>query len=245
MSAALMVGANASGQIIFTDIEDLNITDLGVAEIDIDNNGTIDYTPAAGANAAAIYAGEANAFVGFDVGGYFYASNLSAGDIIDETSAFTSPSIRADLNFNGCYYSNSQFCDGVVDGFVGLAFQIDGNTHFGWMQVDVAADGSGFILKSYAYEATPDTAIAAGDDALSLEDNIIEGLTSFVANNALTISARNPLENVTIHAINGQVVVSQKLANTTETINLSALSTGVYIATVETEGKVKAIKFVK
>ncbi len=83
------------------------------------------------------------------------------------------------------------------------------------------------------------------DSVLSLADNTIEGLSTFVANNALTINARNPLENVTIHAINGQVVVSQKLVNTTETIDISALPTGMYIASVQTEGQVETIKFVK
>jgi len=86
--------------------------------------------------------------------------------------------------------------------------------------------------------------IMAGE-TLSLEDNTIEGFSSFVSDNILTLNSNTPLETVTIHSISGQEVISQKLSNTTETVDLNGLSTGVYIATVSVEGKLQAIKFIK
>lgn len=86
---------------------------------------------------------------------------------------------------------------------------------------------------------------AAIDSSLSLEDNNIEGLSSFVSNDILTIEARSPLENITIYNVLGQAVINKAGGNTTERVNLSNLKSGVYIATVQTEGKVTPIKFVR
>lgn len=80
---------------------------------------------------------------------------------------------------------------------------------------------------------------------LSVGDNTIEGLNSYVSNDVLSITARTPLENVTIHNILGQVVISKELASTSGNVNLNSLTSGVYIATVQTEGKAQTIKFVK
>ena len=254
LSAAALGCSIGQAQIVYTDIDDIDVFENGpLVELDIDGDSVQDLTALGVSSMTAIVAasiedGEAipnmNTIAGLYFDGYNYASNFEEGDVINADTNFIVPGQRAELNSNGCAYYNSQFCDGVIDGYIGFAFQINNETHYGWMRVDVAELGDGFIIKDFAYDATPEKEIEVGA-VLSLEDNLLEGLTSYVANNVLTINATNPLENVTIHTINGQVVVSQKLANTTETIDLGALSTGMYIATVETEGKVKAIKFVK
>jgi hypothetical protein len=244
MSAALLAGANASGQIIFTDIADVDVTATGALEIDLNEDGIVDFIASAGATAAVIFAEDTNAFVGFSAGSYNYASNLAQDAIIDATSPLSPDGGRVDLNFNGCAYDNSQFCGGVTDGYAGLVFKLSGNTHYGWMRLDLSADGSGFIVKSYAFNSVPDEAITAGQ-TLSLEDNKIEGFSSYVSNDVLTLNARIPMESLTIHNISGQELISRKLSNSTELIDLSALSTGVYIATVSVEGKLHAITFVR
>lgn len=54
-----------------------------------------------------------------------------------------------------------------VDGFAGLQFRIGGQTHFGWirLQMDVGAVTelpNRLTVRDWAYESSPDTAIAAG-----------------------------------------------------------------------------------
>lgn len=261
LSAAIMATAAVSGQNVFTDIDDVTLDAVTGGNIDIDLNqdGLIDYnlqiSVVAGGTSFTITPDAANnaggAFVGIAAAGFQYPFLLSADDVIDTSSGFTDPGARGDLNFYGCAYTNSQFCGDIVDGYIGLLFDFNGNNHYGWILLDSSVPPSpngntGTVtIRSYAFNATPEATVIVGDETLSLEDNAIEGLNSYVANDALTITARSPLENVTIHNLNGQVVVSQKLNNTTETVNLSALSTGMYIATVQTEGKVQAIKFVK
>jgi len=52
------------------------------------------------------------------------------------------------------------------EGFVGVRFQIDGNTHYGWIAFEGTWDPPGWSegrIAGWAYEDVPDTAIAAGD----------------------------------------------------------------------------------
>ena len=67
----------------------------------------------------------------------------------------------------------------------------------------------------------------------------------FLFDNQLNLSATTALNNVIIFNMLGQQVVSQKLANTNETVNLSGLQSGVYIATVSIEGASKTFRIVK
>lgn len=46
--------------------------------------------------------------------------------------------------------------------FLGLEFPQNGQTHYGWVQVSTAADGSGLTVIDWAFEDTPNQAITAG-----------------------------------------------------------------------------------
>lgn len=247
MSAAILAGANASGQIVFTDLDPDQT--LGPASesfmIDLNEDGTNDFDFQIFNSAGTVlFALDANGFVGF-VGpsAYNYPSNLAEGTVIDGTSPVLT-SVRGDLNFNSCYYPSSQFCDGA-DGFVGLVLDVSGETFYGWARINVSTPGNELTIQEYAYNSVAGESIMVGQTTLALEDNTIEGFSSFVSDNVLTLNANTPLETVTIHSITGQEVISQKLSNTTATVDLNGLSTGVYIATVGVEGKLQAIKFVK
>lgn len=262
LSAAIMATAAASGQIVFTDIDDVTIDAVTGGNIDIDLNqdGAPDYnlqmSVVANGTSFTISPDATNntngAFVGISSFGFEYPSLLAEGDLIDSSSPTTTPGVRGDLNFYGCAYSNSQFCGDVTDGYVGLIFDFAGATHFGWLLLDssVPASPNGntgtVTIRSYAFESSPGVAIAAGDDTLSLEDNVIDGFTSFVdANNILQLDARVPLSNINIYSVSGQQVLSRSLSNNTESIDINALSTGVYVARVTVDGTETAIKFVK
>ncbi len=58
---------------------------------------------------------------------------------------------------------------GYFEGYVGVLISLDGQTHYGWVRIGVAADGSTVTIKDYAYEATPNTAIQAGMGSLPVE----------------------------------------------------------------------------
>ena len=268
MSAALLGATGVIGQIGYTDLEPDEVINAGESlNIDINGDGISDFSAHVingfgdGLGARLITAPDidpvaggagstGNGFAGIATGEYRYVSNLIEGSTLDQNASIQT-NARGDLNLSSCAYNNSQFCDGVVDGYMGVTLNLDSNTHFGWIRVDVAEDASTFTIKDFAIETTPDTAIEVGDmgdgtpPPLSLEDNVIEGLSSYVANNALTINARNPLESIAIHNLSGQVVISTELTNATEIIDITSLSTGAYIASIQSEGTITAIKFVK
>ena len=239
LSLALAGISDATGQIEFVDVEPDFVGGFGdTFSIDLDGNGTDDFIieqfgPMLTVQVPVIGSGN-NTF--------YYLTNLEEGDLISLGNNFL-PS--ANLCYGGGYLSSFCVLGEAVDGFIGFNFDVDGSTHFGWARLE-GVDSLNFTVTEFGYNTTANAFIAAGEGTpLSLSDNTIEGLSSFVANNALTINARNPIENVTIHNIGGQEVISKRLNNTTEIIDLSSLSTGAYIASIQSEGITTAVKFVK
>ena len=118
-SAAILGVANASGQIVYTDIADETVDALNPrVAIDIDNDGIGDYlfgaqnSPAnfafifpASASSASNY--NSNGVVGFDNNAssfpYFYASNLAPGTLVDSNNSVNFLA-RTDFNYNSCLH---------------------------------------------------------------------------------------------------------------------------------------------
>ena len=97
-------------------------------------------------------------------------------------------------------------------------------------------------------------------DFISIDDVVLSAETlsvdEFASNNfkhfynsnsdVLTLqSAQSPLSNVEIYNVIGQQVMNKSLSQSTETLNLSELQDGVYLAKVMIEGQVKTVKFLK
>lgn len=263
MSAALLGAANAAGQVVYTDVdpdETITTATAGGFNIDLNADGTFDFNPqvfdAANGPGAVIFptgsgsnsnqGSNGNGFVGFNAGNFAYPSNLGSGDAIDGNASFVTDA-RGDLNFYSCAYTNSQFCGGVTDRFLGVSFQLAGNTHYGWIRLDLAPSGDNFVIKDFAYNATPGAAIAAGDQGtLGIDDNVFTSFEYFVdSSNNLNLKAASSMDNVILHNTLGQQVLSQKLSSSNELVNLNALKSGVYLATVSIEGKAKSFKIVK
>jgi len=84
------------------------------------------------------------------------------------------------------------------------------------------------------------------DGTLGVADNAFNNFKYFVdVNSQLNLSANTTLESLSLYNMLGQEVVSQRLANSTEVINIASLQTGVYIATVSIDGASKSFKIVK
>jgi len=255
LSAAALGVADAAGQIVYTDIDPDQVLNVGdVFDMDLVGNGLINFTVnnpdgLAGGNAAIVFPSSGGAFVGITAGGYQYPALLAAGDAIDNASGYTSAGIRGDLNYYGCAYSNSQWCNTVVDGYLGVRFEnlMAGTTHYGWIRMDTDVNGSNLIvIKDYAINATPNEGILAGEIGLGINDSSFEGFNYLVDNNNnLELRASTAMESVVLHNVIGQEVLSQKLSNTNESISMASLNTGVYFATVSIEGNTKTVKIVK
>lgn len=85
------------------------------------------------------------------------------------------------------------------------------------------------------------------DPSLSIDSFTKNELKSFYNNttNELVLEYKSPLQHVNIYSILGQKVVSQPLSNSYETLNISNLNDGIYIAKILANGAEKTYKFIK
>lgn len=239
-SAAMLGVANASGQIVYTDIADETADATNpIISIDIDVDGTGDYLLAINptdvqlaaifpANSSMASAYNSNAIVGVSgSSSYFYASNLDAGEQIDGTNTVLT-NIRADFNYDSCASAGSQFCDGM-DGYVGLHFKIAGNTHYGWARIQVAADATSIILKDFAYNSVPGEAIIAGNTTLQVAQFSVNDIRVVALNKNINLYNLPDSASYNLYATSGQSVMSGKTNDSSYSIEATSMSTGVYI----------------
>ena len=252
------VAGVANAQIVHTEINpDAFITGNGaVYNLDVDNNGVVDYTFYTITSSITYTFGNSSTFINFS-GAYMNPAasgnsmmissgllNVPAGSAIGSNASFSS--------FDGCVggvadvslinpsssssytFSIGNFLD--ADGFVGLKFQNSGNTHYGWVRIEVANGGDFLFIKEYAFESTPNTAINAGETAngpvgiADLENSV--DINNF--NNQLKITSSKILTNgiINVVSISGKKVVSKSFNINYERIDLNDLSTGIYIVNV-------------
>ncbi len=257
MSAAVMAGADANGQVVYTDVDPdvtLQVGDLFSLDFESDTFEDVEVRNPdglAGGNAAIVFPSSGGAFAGFTSAGgtYDYPFLMAEGDVIDAATGYTTTGDRGDLNYYGCAYSNSQWCGDVNDGYLGVRFisLTTGTTHYGWVRLDTDVNGDNLItVKDFAFEATPDTAISAGDQgSLGLTDSAFGAFEYHTSENALHLSSATMMNQVVLHNVLGQEVARQQINATSATVAMDRLSAGVYIATITAEGQTKSIKISK
>lgn len=124
---------------------------------------------------------------------------------------------------------------GVADRYVGVRFDVGANTYYGWVRLTVSADGGTITIKDYAYNATPNGSINAGQ-AVAIEEGSVESHVVIKnTNDQLNIQVGENLSNgsVDIVSMNGQVVANYNLQNGSNAIDLNGFSTGIYIVNIQ------------
>lgn len=244
LSAAVMGLADANGQIEYTDVDpDVVLSSGELFAIDINGDSIDDYEieNTTGANTV-IRPTAGNGFVGF-APSYAYPSNLAADVMVDENSPIVIDR-GGTFYFNNCSFA-SDWCGGVVDGYAGLVFQIAGQTHYGWARLDIEAGRTTMTLKDFAYNATPGEAILTGQTLGVNEFSPIDFSYLVDSNNVLTMTSNEALENLKVYNVVGKEVMASSLSARNEQVDVSALSTGVYLAKVSIGSQSKTFKFVK
>ena len=180
--------------------------------------GTNSDAPLALANGAAI--GSAGAF---------YGGNGTVGNV-------QGTYLGAPINAAYGPYSDGYFLG--AEGYLGVRFDVAGAVHYGWVRVEMAADGTSMTIKDYAYNATASTNINAGDmggtpvGINDISNNVI------IRNqyNKLNIELVN-INNAEISVVNlaGQVVINDQMTTNVKEINMSDLTTGIYMVNVTSE----------
>lgn len=98
---------------------------------------------------------------------YFRAAVFQKGQTIGFSHhlARSGALMEAKLLLYGTGHFTYGYWENVKNGYLGLAFRINGQIHFGWARLDVKTTGYHIhtLLTGYAYETQPDTPIVAGD----------------------------------------------------------------------------------
>jgi len=234
LSVAIAGVSETNGQIMYTDLNPDFAGGNGTNyALDMDNDTVADFG-IIGATAPAVgFYGvlPSNSFVGSNPG-YIYPFALDSGDVISsaQTIWYGGTSNVGTLNYVSCYngIGGSNWC-GVTDKYLGLRFQIAGNTHYGWARLDVSASGDSFILKDYAYNSVADEAINAGQDGLSVDENQLSEIKITALNKTIALFNLPQDTDYTLYNISGKSVLNGQIQGDTHVIEANTVATGVYI----------------
>lgn len=82
---------------------------------------------------------------------------------------------------------------------------------------------------------------------LSIADNNIDGFDYFYSSQSkqLTISANEAFSNISLYNLLGQEVIAKNLSSNNEIVDLSAITNGVYIGSVNVNGQIATFKLIK
>lgn len=241
-SLALM-GSQADAQVIYTDIIPDSTTNIGgnYYNLDLDNGGVFDFTIALNiasgtstSQQVAITPAGSNGVAGDTVGAYVYPFAFYAGDTIKSTLQFNFGSNQSMASYFGAGNSYGNFL-ATTDRYIGVQFYIGTQLHYGWARLDVDTVASQFTIKDYAYNATPNAYILAGEMPMGINENVLSNTSIFSSNKNIMINFIDALpKNAEAKITNalGQELYKGTLTNKENTIDLSKEKTGIYFVTI-------------
>lgn len=174
---------------------------------------------------------------------------LSYGTQIGSSSSFQG---NTDGNpaFPVLYYSPSYTTWGGQTAYVGLKFKNGNNSYYGWLKIKVVntnATDPVFTVYGYAYQSSPNTAIAAGDMGTSSINEVVNNNDLKIYPNPTTdylmITGVENANEISISNVLGEKVMNISL--NTNKIDISNLDKGVYFVRVKTNDNIKTQKFIK
>lgn len=127
---------------------------------------------------------------------------------------------------------------GAVDKYAGVNFNVGANSYYGWIRMDVSADGGTVTVKDWAYNSTSDGPIAAGSTTVGVDDMDIANLVTIRnTNNQLLVNINGELSEgaVSVTNMSGQKVSNFNAQNKFNTFSLEGLAAGIYVVTVQFE----------
>ena len=116
------------------------------------------------------------------IGGSYYASALRAGRMVGPPDKWDESRAAMEICSSGSFFSDNGPWSNVKSRYLGLAFSVDGQTHFGWARLSVSHPKNSCqltaVLTGYAYETIPRKAIEAGETSGTAKVSGEEGPTA-------------------------------------------------------------------
>ncbi|MGM5470096.1 T9SS type A sorting domain-containing protein [Flavobacteriaceae bacterium LMO-SS05] len=244
LTAAFAGVIDANGQhIIYTDLG-LDVVDATTYQLNIDNNGTPEFKfSQVGYSLRVIPNFSSAAILGSSSSYIVYPFALNSGAIISnlQNTWFPGDGFYQSMNFNNCSFvgGNSNWCDPTTDKYLGLRFNISGQTHYGWARVSVYQlpgtgdyPNSGWAISGYAYEEDANTPILAGDTTyvLGTDENSLANTVRIVAlQKSIALYNLPESTNYTLYSISGQSILEGKTNQNTYVIEANTIASGLYV----------------
>ena len=241
--ALMLCGARAIAQITSYTIDQTVTFATGALTVDVDGDGVDDYTfeilPLSGEMNAARVLSLGNARV-MDSSTFGYPDALDFGDEVTEPYSGGNAVLGTDVGGGG------QF-SGLGPKYLGLKLERFGESHLAWLSLELAASNDTIYLLEAGWNEVANDAITAGQ-------LIPTSVSEFGANeveiypnpcrNQLTLDGlpRDQALRFAITDLSGQLLLS---GSTTNTVDVSQLSSGAYLLTIFEGQKVWRQRFVK
>jgi hypothetical protein len=165
----LALAQPASGEIVYTPADvTISARVLHSYPLDLNGDGTIDVLLNASSRQSIDQSGGTSRIVaepvpGNGVAGYGgHALALKAGQPIGFGRKFSGFLMATLVTFIGTEFQFHGQWANVVNRYLGLKFQVDGQTHYGWARLSVGGKTLQAKLTGYAYETIPNAPIVAG-----------------------------------------------------------------------------------
>ncbi|SFU29574.1 Por secretion system C-terminal sorting domain-containing protein [Pustulibacterium marinum] len=243
LTTVIAGASEASGQIIYTDVDPDEGGSGVVYNLDLDNNLNRDFVirhfnqPSAEGNLDFLVVGPTinaqgmvnNSILAFSSDGFAYPFALNEGEVISAGKAGWNNELMQSMNEKSCLYENDNWCD-VDDKYLGLRFKIDGSYHYGWARLRVGDSGSDWLIKDYAYNTNADAPIDAGETSpMSLADVFKSSVQVISKNRNISILNLQGDASFKLYAMTGQSVIQGAISQSSYTINAGNLSSGMYV----------------
>lgn len=246
ITLTILFGLNTKifiSQIISSPINQTIIVSSGPLNIDINNDGTDDYIfeilPLAGTSKAARVISIGNSSV-MDGSTFGYPDALNLGDNVSGPYSSGNAVLGTDVGGGG------QF-SGAGLKYLGLNIDIWGQSHLGWISLEVSMNNDTIFLNDSGFNTTANNAINAGQTSFSyLNEKIPIDFEIFPnpCTNTLSINWINLNEETSFY-ITDVTCKSTLNGVLTNNIDLSLLHPGAYMLTLVNGNKIGRKKFIK
>ncbi len=243
-AGALVATTGANAQIIYHDVDpDATFTNDGDSlDIDLNNDGVNDFmiwllNDPANAYSVRLYPEMGNEALGSASAGsgFFYPFALNANDMISSGQSMWNGTINAGaLTMAWKYVAGGSYGNwfGATDKFLGVRFLAGTNLHYGWIRLDVSANGDSFTVKDWAFNAQSDGPIMASQTT-GIQDQLSVEASVYAHNATLFLTLSQDVKG-TVSVVNmlGQTVRDIEITGAKMEIDLSDCDGGIYMVTI-------------
>jgi len=238
-----LVGNKAISQINSYPVNQTITISSGSFTIDVDNDSNDDYTfeifPLSGSLTAARVVSLGNAQV-MDGSTFGYPDALNFDADVTEPYSSGNAALGTDVGGGGLF-------TGAGMKYLGLNLDISGESHLGWISLEVVASNDTIILYDIGYNTTPSDGITSGLTNLTSVNEISAIDFEIYPNpseNIISISYPNSTSSASysISDLTGKLILKGTM---TKNIDVSTLASGTYIVTLAESQNIGRKKFIK